>query len=57
LDGSGIQAVRSVLADYVDLLEALPARTMIKAQRETERRIHEILVGKKQPHDIEVMSL
>ena len=57
LDGSGIQAVRSVLADYGDLLEALPARTMIKAHRETERRIHEILTGKKKPHDVEVMDL
>jgi hypothetical protein len=57
LDGSGIQAVRSVLADYSDLLEVLPARTMIKAHRETERRIHEILAGKKKPHDVEVMDL
>ena len=57
LDGAGIQAVRSVLADYSDLLEALPARTMIKAHRETERRIHEILAGKKKPHDVEVMDL
>lgn len=57
LDGAGIQAVRGVLADYGDLLEALPARTMIKAHRETERRIHEILAGKKKPHDIQVMDL
>lgn len=57
LDGAGIQAVRGVLADYGDLLEALPARTMIKAHRETERRIHEILAGKKKPHDVEVMEL
>ena len=57
LDGAGIQAVRGVLADYSDLLEALPARTMIKAHRDTERRIHEILAGKKQPHDVTVMKL
>jgi hypothetical protein len=57
LDGAGIQAVRGVLADYSDLLEVLPARTMIKAHRETERRIHEILAGKKKPHDVEVMDL
>jgi hypothetical protein len=57
LDGAGIQAVRGVLADYSDLLEVLPARTMIKAHRETERRIHEILAGKKKPHDVEVMEL
>jgi hypothetical protein len=57
LDGAGIQAVRGVLADYAGLLEVLPARTMIKAHRDTERRIHEILAGKKKPHDVEVMSL
>jgi hypothetical protein len=57
LDGSGIQAVRSVLSDYRDMLEALPARTMIKAHRETERRIHEILTGKKKTHDVIVMDL
>jgi hypothetical protein len=57
LDGAGIQAVRAVLEDYRDLLEVLPARTMIKAHRETERRIHEILAGKKKPHDVEVMDL
>ena len=57
LDGAGIQAVRGVLADYGDMLEALPARTMIKAHRETERRIHEILAGKKKPHDVEIMDL
>jgi len=57
LDGAGIQAVRGVLADYSDMLEALPARTMIKAHRETERRLHEILSGKKRPHDVEIMDL
>lgn len=57
LDGSGIQSVRAVLEDYAGLLAVLPARTMIKAHRETERRIHEILMGKKKPHDVEVMDL
>jgi hypothetical protein len=57
LDGAGIQAVRGVLADYSDMLEALPARTMIKAHRETERRLHEILSGKKRPHDVEICDL
>lgn len=57
LDGSGIQSVRAVLEDYAGLLAVLPARTMIKAHRETERRIHEILMGKKKAHDVEVMDL
>ena len=57
LDGEGIFACAAVLHVYRDLLEVLPARTMIKAHRETERRIHEILTGKKKPHDVEVMDL
>jgi len=57
LDGAGIQACRSILADYSSLLEVLPARTMIKVHRETEKRIYQILTGKKQPHDVEVMDL
>jgi hypothetical protein len=55
LDGPGIQAVRSVLASYSELLDMLPARVMYRCHRLTERRIHEILAGRKQAHDIEVM--
>lgn len=57
LDGAGLQAVRGVLEDYGNLLEALSARAMIEAHRETERRIHAILSGKKKPHDCEIMDL
>lgn len=57
LDAPGIQAVRAVLEDYAELLEQLPERTVIEAHRLTERRIREILAGKRQPHDIEVMDL
>lgn len=57
LDGAGIQAVRAVLEDYAGLLAVLPARSMIKAHRETERRNHEILASKKKAHDVEVMDL
>lgn len=57
LDGAGIQAVRAVLEDYASVLEQVPQRTMIHAHRKTERRIREILAGKRQPHDIEVLKL
>ena len=57
LDGPGIQAVRSILANYAELLEVLPARTMYRCHRLTEQRIAEILAGKRQPHDVEVMDL
>lgn len=57
LDAPGIQAVRAVLEDYRDALAALPERVIIAAHRETERRIHEILAGRNQVHDVEVMDL
>ena len=57
LDGPGIQAVRAVLASYAELLEVLPARTMYRCHRQTEKRIHEILQGRKRPHDCEVMDI
>ncbi len=52
LDGEGIHAVRSVLEDYAAMLDALPARTMYRVHRMTEKRIIEILAGKSQPHDV-----
>ncbi len=55
LDGPGIQAVRTVLASYAELLDVLPARTMIRCHRLTEKRIYAILDGRKQPHDVEVV--
>ena len=55
LDGPGIQAVRSVLASYAELLAILPARVMIRCHRLTEQRIHEILAGRKQAHDVEIV--
>jgi hypothetical protein len=57
LDAQGIQAIRAVLWDYVSVIEQLPARTMIHCHRLTERRIREILSGKKRPHDIEIINL
>ena len=57
LDGAGIQAVRAVLEDYAALLDVLSARTMIRCHRLTEKRLHELLDGKRKPHDVEVTSL
>lgn len=57
LDGAGIRAVRSVLRDYADVLEVLPARTMVRCHRLTEKRIHDILEGRKRPHDVEITRL
>lgn len=57
LDGAGIQAVRAVLEDYAELLDVLPARTMIRCHRLTETRLHELMAGKRKPHDVEVTAL
>jgi hypothetical protein len=57
LDAPGIKAVRSVLEDYASVLEQLPARTMLQAHRLTEKRIHDILQGRKRPHDVEIMKI
>jgi hypothetical protein len=57
LDGAGIQTMRAVLDDYAELIGALPARTIIRAHRQTEKRIHEINTGKRRPHDVEIVKL
>lgn len=57
LSAAGIVAVRAVLEDYAACIAALPERSMIKAHRLTEQRIHEILQGRKNPKDVEVVEL
>ena len=56
LDGEGIVAVRSILRDYAELIDVLPARVMMRCHRLTEKRLHEILDGKRGPHDVEMMD-
>jgi mRNA-degrading endonuclease YafQ of YafQ-DinJ toxin-antitoxin module len=57
MDGAGIQAVRSILSDYAELLNVLPARTMYRCHRLTEKRLHDLLDGKRRPHDVEITSM
>jgi hypothetical protein len=54
LDGEGIAAVRAVLDDYAALLDVLPARTMIRCHRLTERRIIDLIKGKTRLEDVVV---
>lgn len=56
LDAKGIVTLRTVLADYADLIQVLPARTMIHCHRKTEKRVIDILKGKKQPHDVVIQK-
>lgn len=57
LSGPGMQAVRAVLEDYAEVLETVPHRTAIEAHRRTERRIRDILQGKRMAHDVQVVGL
>ena len=57
MDGAGIQAVRAILSDYAELLDVLSARTMIRCHRLTEKRLHDLLDGRRKPHDVEITSL
>lgn len=57
LDAQGMQAVRAVLEDYASIIEQVSERTLIQVHRNTEKRIREILIGRKQPHDVEVMDI
>ena len=56
LSGPGMQAVRGVLEDYAEVIAVLSARTMIRAHRLTEKRIHDILAGRRKPHDVEIVG-
>lgn len=57
LDAAGIFAVRAILEDYAALLDVLPAREVVRCHRLTERRLAEILQGKRAPHDVEVIDI
>ena len=57
LSGQGMQAVRAVLEDYSAVMAVLPARTMIRCHRLTERRVWDIQHGKRQAHDVCVVAV
>lgn len=52
LTGQGMQTIRGILEDYASAVEQLSYRVMVVAHRKTEQRLHEILDGKAQPHDV-----
>lgn len=57
LDAAGIQALRAVLEDYEAVLEAVPHRTIVRCHRITERRIQDILAGKRKAPGVEVIAI
>ena len=54
LSGDGIQAMRSLVEDIGDLMAILPHRDFVKVHRATEKRISEMLRGKRQAGDVVV---
>lgn len=54
LNGEGIVAVRGLLEDYAEALKELPHRTMIACHRKTEKRIQDIIYGRRKDHDVTV---
>lgn len=52
LDALGIQTVRAILEDYSFAIQNIPERTIIRCHRLTEKRMIEILNGKRKEHDI-----
>ena len=58
LTGPSITAVRAVLDDYTAALTLLPARTMVRCHRKTEKRMHEVIsrIGSL-PYGVHVVSL
>ena len=57
LDGPGITAMRSILADYATVIETLSERVMVQCHRDTEKRLQQIMRGQRQPHDVEIVSV
>ena len=56
LSGQGIQTVRALLEDYAEVLEHIPHQHAVLMHLKTERRIRQVLTGKKRPPDVEVIA-
>jgi hypothetical protein len=52
--GSGLSALQAVLDSFVDAMEQLPARTMVRCYRQTEKRIAAIQRVGAGPQDVVV---
>lgn len=53
-DGAGIQAMRALIADMGEIMAQLPHREIVKVHIATEKRISELVRGKKKPGDVVV---
>ena len=55
LDADGIAAMDAFLADYKTIVASAPERDLIRGHRYAERRVREILQGRKRAGDVVVM--
>lgn len=46
LDGNALEDVRDMLDGWADLLRTKPARTIVRAERETDRRARDLAAGR-----------
>lgn len=53
-DGPGLRAMHSLFEDFAQVLDVLPARTMVRCHRLTEKRMRAILNGQVRPSDVVV---
>lgn len=53
-DGPGVLAMAALAEDFSAAVDALPARTMIRCHRQTEKRIRAIRKGQKRANDVVV---
>jgi len=54
LSGEGIQVMRALVQDVGDVMAQMPHRDMVKVHIATERRMAEIVRGKRRPGDVVV---
>lgn len=52
LDHDDLSKLRFIVNSYMEVMESLPERVMVRAHRVTEKKIHKILNGQRQEGDI-----
>jgi hypothetical protein len=52
LDELEVEALRTAVAEYAEVMETLPERAMVRCHRLTEKRMQEILNGKRREGDL-----
>lgn len=55
--GQEVKSMETIIEAYTTVITALSERSMIRCHRLTERRIQDILRGRKQPHDVELVAM